>query len=46
MEEKQNDLRDRVQPLMQKRKELAEMRKARESEGKNVAECYRPPGET
>lgn len=38
MEEKQNDLRDRVQPLIQKRKELAEMRKAREAEGKNAAD--------
>lgn len=38
MEEKQNNLRDRVQPLIQKRKELAELRKARESEGKNAAD--------
>ncbi len=38
MEEKQNNLRDRVQPFMQKRKELAELRKARESEGKNTAD--------
>jgi seryl-tRNA synthetase len=38
MEEKQNALRDRVEPFMKKRKELAELRKARETEGKNAAD--------
>lgn len=38
MEKKQTELGDRVQPLILKRKELAELRKARETEGKNAAD--------
>lgn len=38
MEEKQNELGDRVKPLIQQRTQLAELRKARESEGKNAAD--------
>lgn len=38
IEQTQNDLGNRVQPLIQKRKELAELRKAREQDGKNAAD--------
>lgn len=38
MEEKQNDLRDRVQPLINEKKMLAEQRKNREAERKNAAD--------
>lgn len=38
MEEKQNELGDRVQPLINEKKMLAEQRKNREAESKNAAD--------